>query len=63
MKVMAKTDLAALRAARQLEEEKNKRIQDLELALADQVAANVELQMRLQDLELAFADQLAGGVA
>ncbi len=63
MEAIAKSDLAALRAARQREEEKNKRIQDLELALADQVAVNVELQIRLQDLELAFADQIAGGGA
>ncbi len=62
MEIIAKKDLAELREAMQKEQEKDRRIQDLELSLADAVAANVELQIRLQDLELAFADQLAGGV-
>lgn len=63
MEVLAQTDLATLRETRKREKEKDKRIQDLELALADQVAVNAELQVRLQDLELAFADLLAGGVS
>ena len=63
MEVIAKADLAALRAAKQREKEKDKRIQDLELALADQVALNAELQARLEDVELAFADLIAGGVS
>jgi len=63
MEVIAQADLAALRAAKQREKEKDKRIQHLELALADQVALNAELQARLEDVELAFADLIAGGVS
>lgn len=63
MKVLCKTDLAELRAKQAEDEAKNKRIQDLELALADQITANAELQMRTQDIELAIADQLTGGEA
>jgi hypothetical protein len=55
--------LAELRAKQAEDEAKNKRIQDLELALADQITANAELQMRTQDIELAIADQLTGGEA
>ena len=62
MEIIAKQDLAELRETKQKEKEKDRRIQDLELSLADAVADNVDLQMRLQDLELAFADQLVGGV-
>ncbi|SHN77149.1 hypothetical protein [Desulfitobacterium chlororespirans] len=41
---------------------KDQQIQDLELALADQMAKNVELEQRQQDTELLLADILAGGV-
>lgn len=43
------------------EEMKDQRIQDLELALADEAISKLELQARVQDLELAFADQLLVG--
>lgn len=44
------------------DKEKDQRTSDLELALADQMAKNVELEQRQQDTELALADILAGGV-
>ena len=44
---------------RKAEAFKEHQIQDLELALADQMAKNVELEQRQQDTELLLADILA----
>ena len=63
IKHIQKADLAAVQAKRAAEQEEAQRVVDLELALADQVLANVELQARVTDTELALADILAGGVA
>ena len=63
IKVIQHTDLTEVWAKRIVEQEEAQRVVDLELALADQVLANVELQARVTDTELALADILAGGVA
>lgn len=44
------------------DKDKELRTADLELALADEMAKNAELEQRQQDTELALADILAGGV-
>lgn len=63
IKVIQQTDLVEVQAKKAAEQEKDQRIADLELALADQVVTNMELQTRVEDTELALADILAGGVA
>jgi len=61
LKEIKTKDLATLRAEEEAEEQ---RIQDLELALADQTALNADLLARQQDTELFIADLVAaqGGV-
>jgi uncharacterized coiled-coil protein SlyX len=59
MKTISKVDLKELRAKNLKEQEKKQRIQDLELTLAEQVAAYAEVAQRLQDAELTLADLLA----
>jgi len=58
IKLIKQTDLAEERAK---ETAKEQRIQDLELTLAEQVAAYNDLLQRQQDMELLLADIIAQG--
>ncbi|MCL6561285.1 MAG: hypothetical protein K6U74_21355 [Firmicutes bacterium] len=58
IKLIKQTDLAKIRA---VEAAKEQRIQDLELTIAEQIAAYNELLQRQQDTELLLADIIAQG--
>lgn len=56
LQIIKQTDLAQVKAEKVAKEQ---RVADVELVLADQIVANIELQARVVDAELAIADLLA----